>query len=360
MCRYTRDIRRHRKPPEWIGQAFVFFAVASAACGDVDVHETSTHAIRGGHPIVDDGAVLAMARGGEVFCSAVMIGPSHALTAAHCLEEPHNQLRLRTAGEPGAGAALASARLHPRYALGADNDIAVISLTAPQGMPVALGSEAPGPGALVHITGFGKESPAGGAGQLRSGTARVRDRGANTLELEPDSAKPCFGDSGGAVFRDGPMGRELVGLIVEGDEVCEAVSRAIRIDVHRDGFITPALEGMRAEKARQGQRCSADLDCEVGYCLRDGRDTNEGFCSNACFPSDERACVSGFVCRGSAPGSPGLFECVAVEKAPPGCSLSGGRVSQSGGPVGWAFCLCGLFVWRCRRRWAQQRRGFPN
>jgi hypothetical protein len=306
-----------------------------------------TREIRNGAPAPELAEVAAMVRDGKVFCSAVMVSPTEALTAAHCVERPGFSLQVQTAQGTAPPMTPIAVRAHPRYVAGSEVDIAVVLLASPQGLPVSISDEAPSVGSLVRLSGYGREASDGMAGARQSGQARIRALSPTVMDLEAAPAQACFGDSGGAVFHETGSGRALTGILMEGDDRCDAISRAVRVDAYRESFIVPALAQLRATGASIGQRCTGDLDCQTGYCLEQ---QGERFCSGACFPSDARGCPTGFVCQGSMPGSPGLFECARPsEEASGGCSMAPRPGQRFPGRSTLALlCLLAGLLWRSR------------
>jgi MYXO-CTERM domain-containing protein len=296
----------------------------AAADGPVAV---ASRAIRGGIPDDSLAAVAALTDDSGIFCSAALIAPgSAALTAAHCLlGHDHPALLL---SQPGGGTSIihpVRVRIHPRYADGSGPDLALLFLgAAATSVPADLAATAPSPGTEVEIAGFGRGDVSTRPGVRRSGRARVRNLDGPFLDLDADPQSPCYGDSGGAVLV-GAGGRTLAGIIVSGDESCQEVGRAVRVDATLADFIEPLLTAPSAGGGGIGDSCSRDLDCARGYCTTS---PNAGWCTASCAPSDTTACSPGFACSPAATGAPGIFECRRT--APGGCQV--GPVMEGGAP----------------------------
>jgi hypothetical protein len=372
-------------------------------------YEITQHPIRSGQPDDQVPEVLGLRRTeGTIFCSGVLVAPRLVLSAGHCLSRP-GPISLVLGGQDtpeGAAPAVIARRAHPRFGGDdSDNDAGVLFLSRTAAVsPAVMGGEPPAAGSEVFIVGFGRADAPGSAGTRRSGKAIVKSVTENVLELEAGPARPCYGDSGGAVFQRGPSGdRVLVGVLMEGDESCESTSLALRLDRQVDGFIRPMLRYASAAEGRggdpcltgdqcasgmcqapsgaqwlgycsgscagtascespltcdrqsatcarktdlhavTGEPCSQDLACATGYCRLEG--TDSGMCTTSCFPGDE-PCPGGLKCAASQPGAPGLFECVPAG-SPGGCSFSPNVRRTRPTPPVLAMVLLGL--WGCRQ-----------
>lgn len=224
---------------------------------------TSSSAIVGGVPDIDEhsnvGALVAELPGvGRVpVCSATLVSPTVALTAAHCTDA------LTARGVERVSVSFDSVldprgwTLHsgsyvtdPRYGrdMGDLHDLAVILFDVPvEGVvPASLASSAlgdlgRGPGDLRTLSvGYGFNDRVVGAGRpqfvfdgarratvsvltaITPNWVKVRSRGGEGL------GGVCYGDSGGPIFLEGSQ--KVIAVISRGDAVCAALGDGYRVD----------------------------------------------------------------------------------------------------------------------------------
>jgi len=148
-------------------------------------------------------------RSGGAMCTASLVGPEVALTAAHCVGDGE-AITFRHDGGNYSGVCTH----HPDYRSN-DHDIALCKLTsAPKvkPIPVRLNHYAR-MDMRIQILGFGCTRPGGGGGNdgtLRMGYSRLRGavgRDLYSRATGDDKAALCFGDSGGPVLD--PEGHQL-------------------------------------------------------------------------------------------------------------------------------------------------------
>jgi hypothetical protein len=348
--------------------------------------------------------VAALADASGVFCTAVLVAPTVALTAGHCLSQDGATLLVGPTDRMVAGPPVVAVRRHPRFDGGsAGDDLGVLALAAPVDVaPVGLARAMPPIGAEVVIAGFGRPDGSGRPGLRRAGRARIKSVDTATIDLEPDPATACYGDSGGAVF-DGGARRALIGVISQGDGDCAAITRVARVDTVVESFLAPAIAEFQAAQVGVGGRCHSDEQCASRWCLDRNASTGSGFCSRpctrdaeceggticataeagkrcrfpgnppgsigsacqsdlqcsegycrrqgqrsvctvSCAPARPGACPAGSRCVSAAVDSPGLFECLPL--ATVGCAITPG---DEGSPAPWALLAMMTSIWRSRR-----------
>jgi hypothetical protein len=278
-----------------------------------------------------------------VQCSGVVVGPRSVLTAAHCVEAGlhtgHFQVLAKGSSDEAYEAfEIESTRVHDAYVRGqADNDLAVVTTARPLPAPAAAWAPvAIDPGSTAQIWGFGA-TRAGEATEARArgGSVTISTASARTLRFSPAPNMLCDGDSGGGLFVSTPNGRELVGILSQGDSACDAWGLAARVD---DAFVTRSLASASSAAAPReaasydrlcSSPCATETDCPTGTrclpigsgqsrCVIDGMPPGDlvGTCTNA--NCDSCVQVSG------AGGCSCFREC---EAPPPpvsnGCSSTG-------------------------------------
>jgi hypothetical protein len=180
-------------------------------------------------PLVSD-AILSLLIAGQPHCTAFLVAPDRAVTAAHCVVgEPLERLTLTAPGGTTPAHVLRTDCL-ARYRLGTwDDDLALLTLEpAPVSRPLQL--------CLSHCFTGGSYSFAGYGGRrhgpdepavLRRGIARIARIGARLLWLTPAATLPCFGDSGAPLLAaDG----RVVGIHLGGDQQCRVSAWFLRLD----------------------------------------------------------------------------------------------------------------------------------
>jgi secreted trypsin-like serine protease len=352
--------------------ACVSLALSVAAC----VGETPEHA-GARSPIVDgeltEGLPQVVAitprrvRCGSqsaVLCSGTLIARDAVLSAAHCFAS----MRPGLAYEVVIGSAVTpvAARVsvievvtHPGFdEVTRANDVAILWLAdqvsgiSPLPVPEPTSTK-PALGERVELAGFGATS-AGATpdGAKRVGVGRIASVEAGVVDVEPDPAVSCVGDSGGPLFgADG----ELVGVASSGDTGCRDNSVYARIAPTVEGFIEPTLAMGPAERPTGdacGIGCGFDQDCPVGFVCVPDLDTDAFVCT---LPGEEAGsfgdrCAEDTACAARfcavAEGSEGCRCYEPCGSSPTGSGGRGCTVSNGAGACSWIWLLAlGAWAW---------------
>lgn len=184
----------------------------------------------------DPGVVALVNVRGDTYCTASIIAPHTAITAAHCIAST-DPLSVRVFD--GSYHAVVDARLHPGFDPGG-RDVAMLRLREPSTVtPLALADIDPADaGSQLRIVGFGLSGPdAGDAGTQRAGTAQLAAVRDEEIVLVPEPSLSCLGDSGGPALLDGA----IVGVVSRTDSRCEDHAVYSRVDVAREILVDPFL-----------------------------------------------------------------------------------------------------------------------
>jgi uncharacterized protein (TIGR03382 family) len=208
--------------------------IVASACA-VDRTVTATHAIIGGdrsdpNEFPATGMIVA---GGHLQCTATLIAPDVALTAAHCLEQPvYGSLGFTLDADATDGTddvvPIALSHPHPDFDDSVDafvdlavrNDIGIGILEHPIEGAVPAQIDRPmdetviGAGNPLALCGYGWTFWQNGAVAQKRDAEVIVDRAEafefSTAAIDP---QPCLGDSGGPLFTDAPDGRRIVGIV---------------------------------------------------------------------------------------------------------------------------------------------------
>lgn len=225
----------------------IYAAPAGLAATSADGSIRARASITGGHAANPAawGFAIALLERGKLACSGSVIAPTKVLTAAHCVRTDPSQLSVvanrpvLASGAVGEVIGVTAAAVHPDFPLTQRHDLAVLTLARPTTAPaIPLPNPAepvnssPVPGNVLAIAGFGRRNPIAfgkpKAGSLFETNVRVRSacnrygpafsptsmicalgRPIGRLVLNRSA---CFGDSGGPMVLNSPLGPRLVGV----------------------------------------------------------------------------------------------------------------------------------------------------
>jgi protease YdgD len=247
-------------------------AILASACA-ADATSTVSHQIVGGAPSEPSAfpatGMLVVREG--LMCTATLIAPDVALTAAHCLRPPRfGGFGFTLDVDDSDGAAdvipVLLTHQHPDFDdsvdkfvdLGVRNDIGIAILARPvQGVvPAQIDQASASPavdaGMQLALCGYGRVQWDINEPAIKRDAAVIVDRAQDReFSTTADDPQPCNGDSGGPLFADGPTGQRLVGV------VSRAMGRSVMCD-------TGAIITRVAPYAKWIERESQDRD--LGGC----------------------------------------------------------------------------------------------
>lgn len=246
--------------------------IAACACDRLEGNELGRQraAVFGGALDTTTSGVVMLfdgpADGPRSLCSAVVLAPRIAVTAAHCVSEA-KPYRVQLGNDETSAArsiAVASVAIYPRYTMPGDDqragfDLAVVTLADDAGVapiPIAT-SDTLVDGANVTVIGFGQSDKLDGAsiGARRSAVVPVSRTCARLFGTGTDAAGFCGGDSGGAVISNGV----LVGVIGFGlERGCAPPGYATRVAPYAR-WLQSFIEG--APDTTCASTCPPDVSC---------------------------------------------------------------------------------------------------
>jgi secreted trypsin-like serine protease len=273
-------------------------AITAALAGCAAPAETTAvQAITNGSADSGDPAVIGLVDdAGEVGCTASVIAPHTAITAAHCLTgRVPLGLRALFGSDVATGTLIpiSDALVDPAFdSATLANDLAVVTLReeSPGGV-LAMAAANGAVGTTVETVGFGTtSSTATDGGTKRAGTAKISDVQPTEVTAMPDPAQPCHGDSGGPML----LGGSVVAVASRGDAACSDHAIYARIDVALAGFVMPYITATGSGTQATGSACLYDGECATGPCLVTKDDPDLYFCSQPC--THDSDCPTSMTC----------------------------------------------------------------
>ena len=187
-------------------------------------------------------AVSALLYDGQPHCSAVLVSPSMAVTAAHCIRGfDINRLEFVVGSDvarPIQRSTIYSADVHSQYDEGrlGVSDLAYVYLNyrITEADPVTLAAArlpSTTTRSLLHV-GFGIAGPVAGA--KRCVEIPIHDVCTDTFSHAMKNLNTCNGDSGGGVFLSNGPDVVWVGTTAWGDEQCAEFGVNMDVGAHRD------------------------------------------------------------------------------------------------------------------------------
>jgi secreted trypsin-like serine protease len=239
-----------------------------------------------------DDAVVALVNAPtkQVICTASIIGPHTAITAAHCIaNRDPTTLRVFFGSSIGFGGLflqVSDTRAHPGFDPGG-RDIALLTLR--QRAPVAPLVLEPALAATlvdtsIRVVGFGLTGGSvDDAGDKRAGTARIASLRPEELIAVPGPSLSCLGDSGGPALL--PAGT-IAGVVSRVDSQCIDHAVYTRADAAQDALIRPYLADTAPGAATEGEPCFYADHCAAGL-------TCAGETETFCEPATGCGCGAG-------------------------------------------------------------------
>jgi uncharacterized protein (TIGR03382 family) len=241
-------------------------AIIASACS-VDRTATTSQAIIGGETSdpSEFPATGMLVVGNELRCTATLIAPDVALTAAHCLEAPmygHFGFTLDTNASDGIAGVIPLKAYHPHpdfngsvddfIDLATRNDIGIIILEQPVENVVPEPIDAPGlltlfdSGSQLAMCGYGRLTWHTGSFALKRDAEVIVDRiQDHEFATTADNPQPCNGDSGAPLFADTPTGRRLVGVVSRAmgrSERCDTGAIITRVGPYAQWIVEASLD----------------------------------------------------------------------------------------------------------------------
>jgi hypothetical protein len=287
-------------------------AVLGCASGVAEDRRASAsrQAVTGGAPTSGDPAIVAIgvldpcaAERPTIVCTGTLVAPRVVVTAAHCLDQPPDLVRvyfgtdLELSGE-GIRASLIKAHdgFDPTTFL---DDVGVVVLAEPAPVePIAMRLtplDESVIGSSMRIVGYGiAEGADGRPGVKRTGTSVVTRVDPTRFRTEPGPSMSCQLDSGGPVLLQVGDREVLAGITSSGDRFCVEYADNTRVDVFAESFVRPFLEAAAVPGAMPPPplpECPTVSDCTQSGCA-DGLvcDRLRGVCAAPHFTAGGGGC----------------------------------------------------------------------
>jgi len=311
-------------------------------------------AIVGGVDDTGDPAVVELLVDGEGECTASIIAPTVALTAAHCIAEADAGATFaiftgwndddRTTGEVVTASA---AHVHPSFDPDDDEstaDIAVVILSRPVAIaPLpynATALDASLVGKPVRMIGYGDNTvkdPTSGFGKRRQATSPLISFDGDWVVVGTKQKNQCYGDSGGPVLMTIGGVETIVGVdsFQENDD-CNSKNHNTRVDAFK-GFVDMYV---------------ASAGADGGAPLTDGGDVPATDAGAAAAPASSGATPA----RDGGAAADGDAGAEEAAQPPGGCSLGAPRggsseEGRSSPPAGVLLAISALVLSAGARRW---------
>jgi len=315
-------------------------------------------------------ATVAVLSGGQPTCTATMLGPDIALSAAHCFAGDYRPDGIGV-GQVGAFrqmVRIARVDVHGGFRSGPTpgslipgNDLAVIHLAGrvelPSYVSLFLGNASTLVGMPATAVGYGESGSNFRDAVRRETQVQIAGVTGETLVQQFSNTRTgiCHGDSGGPLFVELDGAWLQVGVASFGDDSCTGLSYHQRLDVQAEWLTAhgvptdgPAPERCGADGACD-ETCASDVDCGAS-CSADGvcaagcsADPDcapscgtDGTCNPACGTTD-------LDCRSAGMPSSCTPSCIEPDWYTGSCTY----YDAAGVPCGVQAMLCSPLGCRC-------------
>jgi len=264
-------------------------AVFLCACSSDSELSCEQQQIVNGTLSAADPAVVALAVGGQPFCTGTVVSPRVVVTAAHCLP-PNVDWGTEdivvafgsNASSPEASIPAVESIAHPGWTIqDLPNDIGAIRLATDAPVAPMPMNRTPltndNAGQTMRMVGFGiTGSFQTDSGFKRQGDSTISFVDQTTIYYDNTPSGTCNGDSGGPAFL--VVGGNAVFAGIHSRSDCEFTSMDERVDIHVSTFIEPFIAGMAPATCGMDGQCASGCSRPDPDCLCAG----DGFCSSYC------------------------------------------------------------------------------